>query len=247
MLIVERIKRMCNNIKKLEFFYRFKKSEFKFKKEDLKNLSIVQKIPLNKLCFDYIFASYRNGCTLDDYILLDFYKMSKKNRKKYIVTRQNGKLAWKFNQNATKEDRNSFNNKSTFDEVFQKYVKRRNLYCENKEEVEKFIDSIDDEFIMKPLDLSGGKGIRIIKKQEIKNKDELVNELIKGNYVIEEFLKQCTEMNKLNPTSINTVRPFAIRTKQDEIKIIGCIVRFGKKGARIDNVSSGGGTMPCKC
>lgn len=241
------IGRLWYEIKVLEFFYRFRKSAFKFKKENLMNLSKNTNIPLNKLCFDYILASYKTGCTIDDYILLDFYKKSNKERKEYIVTKQNGRLAAKFNKKATQEDRNDFINKAKFNQVFKKYVNRKSLYCKNKEEIEKFIDSIEDKFIMKPLNLNGGKGIKIIKKQEIKNKDGLINQLIEGKYVIEECLKQCQEMNKLNPTSINTVRPFAIRTKQDEIKIIGCIVRFGKKGAMIDNVSSGGGTMPCKC
>lgn len=238
-LIKGRISIFLGEIKMLNPFYKFKKTLYKLEKDKIMELSKNTKISFNKLYWDYIISSYRIGCCYQEYSVLEFYNKTNKERKQYVRNRQNGILELKYNSKATLEDINDFEDKIRFNQVFKKYIKRKSIYSKDKKEIEKFIQGLD-ELVIKPLNLFGGVGIEVLKKEEINNIDEFVNKIIDGNYIIEECLKQCKEMSDLNPTSINTIRPFAIKTGDGKVRIIGCIIRIGKKGAKIDNISRGG-------
>lgn len=57
----------------------------------------------------------------------------------------------------------------------------------------------------------------------------------KGCYLIEEIIIQHEAISKLYPHSINTIRFFTFYGN-----IIGAVIRMGRRGAMIDNASSGG-------
>lgn len=59
------------------------------------------------------------------------------------------------------------------------------------------------------------------------------------NFIIQERVKQHEEMNKLNPTSLNTLRVLSYRQGQ-EVFILYVVVRIGRKGKNVDNETAGG-------
>ena len=241
-VLIFKIKRILYRIRIQNPFYRFKKTVYVINKEQMKKLSENTNISLKRLYWDYIVSSYTLGCCYQEYAVLEFYKKSRKERKKYVLSRKNGTLEFKYNCKASNKDKDSFSNKAKFNQEFKKFIKRKSLSSKNREEILKFIEKVD-EIVIKPPELCGGKGIEILKKEEIKDIDKFIDKIIAGNYLMEECTKQCKEMSELNPTSINTVRPFAIRTGDGKVKMIGCVLRIGKKGARLDNISKGG--MAC--
>lgn len=57
--------------------------------------------------------------------------------------------------------------------------------------------------------------------------------------VIDECVVQHESMSKLHPASVNTIRIFSVRIK-DEIHIFAAALRIGNNGSFIDNFSAGG-------
>lgn len=98
----------------------------------------------------------------------------------------------------------------------------------------------EKEYICKPsIDSGGGRGIRFIKYPFT---DNLINKLkddYRDNFIIQEVLEQSKFMNKLNSSSINTIRIMSL-IYEDKFHLLSSFVRVGGGGARIDNVSSGG-------
>ncbi len=60
------------------------------------------------------------------------------------------------------------------------------------------------------------------------------------DYVVQNVLKQHTDMAKLNPDSINTIRVLSLLWKGD-VRILGALVRIGVKGSRVDNPAASNG------
>lgn len=98
--------------------------------------------------------------------------------------------------------------------------------------------------IIKPILEHSGQGIKSL---EVKNgetsleglKIESVFDKYGDNFLIQERLKQHEEMNKLNATSVNTLRILTYRSDM-EILLIYSVVRIGRQGQVIDNQSAGG-------
>ena len=59
------------------------------------------------------------------------------------------------------------------------------------------------------------------------------------NFIIQERVRQHAEMNRLNPTSLNTLRVLSYRQDQ-EIYILYVVVRIGRKDKNVDNETAGG-------
>lgn len=104
------------------------------------------------------------------------------------------------------------------------------------------------KLIIKPsLDSGGGKNIIVFKiENNITNYkklsiEEILN-LYDKNYIIQIFFKQHEQMEKLNPSSVNTLRIQSLFIN-NKIEILASIVRIGGKNSDVDNLSRGG----CYC
>ena len=106
-----------------------------------------------------------------------------------------------------------------------------------------------DKVIVKPSRNMGGIGVTLFHRDGEKFIDEkehvLAWEYLEKayckNYLIQECLKQNPFMAQFNPTSINTLRIATYRdVKTGNIIILGALLRMGKRGAFVDNVTSGG-------
>lgn len=85
----------------------------------------------------------------------------------------------------------------------------------------------------------GGSGINFWDADE---STERIKQILNDSthLIGQEIVNQHSELKKLNPTSLNTVRILTLLQK-DNVKILSSVVRMGKiHGARVDNASSGG-------
>ncbi|MDE5880778.1 MAG: hypothetical protein K2H60_03530 [Muribaculaceae bacterium] len=113
-----------------------------------------------------------------------------------------------------------------------------------------FLNILDDAVIyVKPIDGECGSGIRklevrsheIYHREEKLSTDHLQDMFGKGRYIFQEALKQHSEMNRLYPLSVNTIRMITVRNpKTNEIEILPPTLRIGAHGNYVDNFSQGG-------
>ena len=102
-------------------------------------------------------------------------------------------------------------------------------------------------YIIKPsINSSGGRDVfPVIYSEEkfiLNGKYFTLSELknhYKGNFIIQEKLKQNDFLNEIYPFSLNTIRIMTLRMN-NEVNILSSIIRFGTNNSVVDNVSSGG-------
>lgn len=99
--------------------------------------------------------------------------------------------------------------------------------------------------IIKPsIDSGGGKNVMAfnLMKGITDFNDTSVDNLIQSfnkDFIIQKFITQHEKMSLLNPTSINTIRITSLLIN-DEVEILGRVVRIGGIYSRVDNTSQGG-------
>lgn len=95
--------------------------------------------------------------------------------------------------------------------------------------------------IIKPSDDMQGNGISIIdfEKDEQNAIKTIKNSIKSGDFIVQRLVKQNEQMNKLNPSSVNTMRITSLLVN-DKVEILSTIVRYGQEGSIVDNMAKGG-------
>lgn len=105
--------------------------------------------------------------------------------------------------------------------------------------------SSQKDLIIKPsIETGGGRGI---KKFSIKDGITSLNEMsvidllksYKMNFLIQRAVEQSAIINDLNSSSLNTIR-IATYLNEEEVGVLFAIIRIGKEGDFLDNISKGG-------
>jgi hypothetical protein len=113
--------------------------------------------------------------------------------------------------------------------------------------VEKMLKVKTQIFFVKPDDGQGGKGIFIIRKsnnnlyiEDLKlDKNLLRLKTISNRFVLQEGIKQRSDFNRINPTSVNTLRVITQKIN-NVIRISAVVIRIGRNKSVVDNSSQGG-------
>ena len=194
------------------------------------------------LFFDMISALLKYGAIFNDYYNLNFVNKTPEIRDTYVTYYFNDKLFRKLNPY---KYRFYFRDKVEFNKTFSKYIKREwlDLNEANFEEFSKFVED-KEKIIAKITKGHSGIGVKIFRKSDYSSMEDLYKELIEGNFgIVEEVLKNHQTLEKLNESSLNTIRLVSI-LNQNEIDIIYAGLRIGAKGSDVDNISDGGAVVP---
>ncbi len=111
-----------------------------------------------------------------------------------------------------------------------------------------------NHLFIKPIDDMKGNGVLSVDKEEdsiyINGQNTTIDELkhmldtLKGKYLIQSRLLQHSDISKIYPHSINTLRIVTINphhsSDENDIVLIGCVLRMGAHGSNVDNWSKGG-------
>ena len=195
---------------------------------------------------DMVWCGIRYGAGYVDYDVIGFYKLSHKQRKTMLTRGINNNFVKKLNE---KEYWHFFDNKNEFNKMFGKFIPRDWIYpiSEKEEEAINWIKK-HETFFAKPNNGQCGKGIEKINVKEwlkVNNESDikkLYNYLTENKLeLLEEPIKQHDKMNKLNNSSVNTIRMVTVMNKQKEVTILTAFVRIGN-GGHVDNFNSGGMT-----
>lgn len=121
-------------------------------------------------------------------------------------------------------------------------------YDDTKNLKQLLLDMPDGKYICKPVLGSQGNLIVVITKKgdSIKfsnpevNIDLLIEESKESPFLVQDFLKQHDDLNKLNAETVNTLRIVSTRWNE-ETHILAAMIRIGaKKKQIVDNASAGG-------
>lgn len=120
-------------------------------------------------------------------------------------------------------------------------------FCENENDLcpitmEKAIEKIsqNQSVLKQAIGSVGGHGVWFSVKGASPEQIRAKLEKMEGDIVAQREIRQSSVMNRLNPTSVNTVRVMSFLERDGSVKICSVIVRMGVRGARVDNASSGG-------
>lgn len=187
---------------------------------------------------DMIICALKYNVGYQDYRVLGFAELNTTERKTILTMNKNLALARKVNR---KSALGIYEDKTLFLKKYDKYIKRDWIDLKNKtaNDLKNFCNGKSSVFA-KPPSSFGGQGIGEIKITPYINFDALYNELLQsGQTLIEEKIIQHEKMSSLHPKSINTLRIVTLK-KDGNIHIISRLLRMGRDGKVVDNITSGG-------
>ena len=188
------------------------------------------------------------GVHHSDFHEMSLDKKSEKERRLFVPRWEEVDLYYQINN---QQYINILRNKWNCYKYFEQYYKREIVLLSKENVMEKHIndDVLDflkqhNKFIIKPLRLQGGKGVRIIEANDKSPKADnpLLEYLNLPEYsdglVLEELIIQNERMATFHPESVNTIRIMTINFG-DTIETKWPVLRLGKRNSFMDSFDGG--------
>ena len=190
---------------------------------------------------DMIICSFKYGVGYQDYYLFGFANYRKpEQRRSFMTMNDNIQLVRRFND---PKDKMIFEDKPSFDETFSDMLGRDfvNIGKASEDEIKEFVGK-NRVFFAKTADGYGGFGVKRYEGLE----PEKALEVIRENHfnLLEQPIVQHEKMSELNGTSVNSLRIVTLLGDEGDVNIMYALVRVGRSGSDVDNVSSGGMYAP---
>lgn len=194
------------------------------------------------LFFDIVICGFKYGAGYMDYLLMEFYKLNKKQRATYVTRTINNTITRMLNN---PEYYHYFDNKEDFYETFKKYMGREWLKFDKAsfEEFDEFMKT-RDMIICKPSDACCGQGVEKLYKKDFKDTKEMYDKLKSLNAdLVEDVVIQHPRLQEMNDGSVNTIRVVTMTYKGvPHIAFAG--LRIGNSDRPVDNINAGGMSAP---
>lgn len=181
----------------------------------------------------------RYGASPNDYIRYEFYLKNGRGVNEYITALRHKKIVKTMNHDKDgelKDDKYETNRK------FSAYISRDWVKVDKNSDIDEIVRFIKahDAIVVKPLSLSGGKGIEKYESNTIPDVRTFVEKLKTGEVLIEEAVKQHKDMDAFNPYSVNTVRIYTLCDEHGGVFVVDGFVRMATREIAVDNFHSGG-------
>lgn len=213
------------------------KSELKQAVEALKLLPEEKRKYKLFYLLDILFCEIKYGTHPEDYISLWFWDgMKPRQRKLWLTSGKRKKFGMKF---YTKEAFDLLGDKKLFNLKFSNFIKRSWL-CTADASEQQIIDfiTLHKKVIVKPLHLSCGDGVSIVKSADIQSFIEKIRG--GGYFVVEQLLENHPAMSALNPESVQTLRVETCLDNDNGFHLLGVFVMIGAPNSNVSNCHSGG-------
>lgn len=188
------------------------------------------------LFLDIIICGIKYKAGYLDYELFEMYSLNAKERSTVLTRGKNDEFVKKYNDRSYRE---LFDNKYKFNTTFKNYIKRDFMLL-NKGNEKEFNDFIHGKeyIVAKPINGTHGDGIMKIKPDSTTYKKLLDTNSI----LVEDYILQDKEMDKLNPSSINTLRIVTLFDKG--VSTVLCTYLRVGNNKIVDNFNNGGMVVP---
>ncbi len=194
------------------------------------------------ILLDYLCCRALYKVSFEEYRQYGFYLLKRRAKKQYITEHDVlYVLPKRFNQG---EQRKLLDNKDAFNEYFKDFLGREYCIIEEGDE-QKFLRFVGDKsvIVVKPTDSWCGHGVaKFDVPKEEGAKTALFGRLISEykRFLIEECFIQHSEMSRLNPDTVNTIRVISLTDDRGDIHVPFASVRIGRTGSAVDNFCAGG-------
>ena len=190
------------------------------------------------ILIDMAWCGWRYQAGYMDYLVFEMYNLTGAKRATYVTRGENNRLVGRLNR---RESWVLVEDKARFNTIFAEFMHRQ--WCDLRScglaELAQLVEQCD-RLVVKPLDLTCGKGIEFIDTDGIENVEALYNRLKEeGKVLVEAFIHQHSGIAKLYPKSVNTIRLVTIVDDQSRVHIVFSSMRLGN-GKMVDNLNSGG-------
>lgn len=189
---------------------------------------------------DMAWCMVRYGARPIDYVRFEFHKKSGRERDRYLTIFRYFKLAKKLKK--LLGGGNLMGHKANEYKLFSEYIKREWMIVDaqtSESDVRTFIQK-HQIVIAKPNAGEQGKGVMKIKVEDQTKINELLDLKSHNVFVLEECLKNIEDLDRMNPSSLNTIRCYTMIDKEGKDRIMEIMLRVGAPGSHVDNWGSGG-------
>lgn len=182
---------------------------------------------------DLLVSALLFGASFDDYIRYRFWEKSLYSRNLFITFIRSKRTIKKWNNAAFVH---LLNEKNEFNKFFSAFINRDWLLINdvNFDSFCRFVNT-HSSFIFKPVNSGQGKGVEKVTHLEDKRSFFLSH----NGFLVEEVIQQHSEMEKLNPSSVNSIR-FLTLNNGTTVHIIAASLKTGGADGCTDNLHSGG-------
>lgn len=178
----------------------------------------------------FLWCLGRTGCGYSDYINFKLYNRSKAEIDEYITVKIHNEFYEIVSPAAYKE---IFAKKPLFLKTFKDFISRDYFVDGTKEELEAFLAK-NEVFMAKPHDGYAGHKVQKMKREDITSIDEFYDKLMSERLFLEEYVVQHSEMSRLCPASVNTLRVVTF-SYGGKSQILYAVMRVGNGKAEVDN------------
>lgn len=196
------------------------------------------------LLFDIMYSVLWYRISIMEYFQFNFYSAKREERNKYVGTPLLEEFQLIMNP---KSDRDILHNKIKFIETYATFIKHSHatladLRAQNENALN-IMRNRSGKIVLKSLYGEGGKGIEVVSLRNI-DLDGLIDRLIlTGNDYVEECVQQHKKLMQLSPSGLNTLRIITQLNTDDEVVILGTILRISVNCA-VDNWHAGNIAAP---
>jgi hypothetical protein len=200
-------------------------------------ISAEYKTPRILILADMVVNSVVNNAGYYDYHEWDFNLMNWRERKTFLTRPQANQLTLRLNNLAFKEN---FSDKIAFNKRFERYIGREWLDVRETTtaQLEAFVRKHGSVMLKDPVNL-GGYGLEKRDAATIDDYEAFRLQLLANKQVlVEEFVEQHPELNRLSPKSVNTLRIITY-FDGEVVHVLAHAFKMGN-GADLDNFGQGG-------
>ena len=201
---------------------------------------IVEKYGEDFIRKDCFFCHFGYGFSAGEYFAFKLYEKDSRTRRTYVTDLYRQKMSYYMNDIIEME---VFFDKYKTSKKYAQYYKRETMFAGSEQDLDTFkaFVSRHGSFVVKPYQLSRGRGVRLIEspKGDAEAEAMFADLISDGKKILEEPIVQGDVLGAFHPGSVNTIRCVAI-ARDGQLHIPYCIIRMGRGNSFVDNASAGG-------
>ncbi len=216
-----------------ELFWKF----FKYVRQN-------KKVGSFSLVMDILLSSVRHNCSLLDYFYFRFYEISEVEKSTYAGAGYMYEFQKKMNP---PESRSILHDKRIFLVRYAPFIKHNHVTLSQLEKDSSLASYIlsnpAKRVVLKDAEGQCGRGIKVSSVHGL-NGEILLDQLRKsGNNLVEEYIVQHSDLQRLAPNGLNTVRIVTQLLAKGEVEIVTARLRM-TVDANVDNLAAGNIAAP---